>query len=151
MAPKLTLENTALSAWVQEIVELCEPSAVHVCDGSEEERQALVRGMLATGTLLALNPHKRQNSYLCRSDPRDVARVESRTFICSEREADAGPKNHWQEPGAMKARLRALFRGSMRGRTLYVVPFSMARSGRRARGSVSSSPIRRTSRSACAS
>ena len=125
MARKLSLENTALSAWVQEIAELCEPSALHVCDGSEEERQALVAGMLASGTLIELNQQKRPNSYLCRSDPRDVARVESRTFICSEREADAGPTNHWREPGAMKTRLRELFRGSMRGRTLYVVPFSM--------------------------
>ncbi len=109
MALNLSLENAALAAWVQEIVELCAPSSVHVCDGSEEERQTLVADMLAAGTLLALNPEKRPNSYLCRSDPRDVARVESRTFICSEHEVDAGPTNHWQEPGAMKARLRALF------------------------------------------
>ena len=125
MARNVSFENAALSAWIQEIVELCEPSAVHVCDGSEEERQALVAGMLASGTLIELNQKKRPNSYLCRSDPRDVARVESRTFICSEREADAGPTNHWREPRAMKARLGELFRGSMRGRTLYVVPFSM--------------------------
>jgi phosphoenolpyruvate carboxykinase (GTP) len=125
MAPNLSLENTALSAWVREIAELCEPSALHVCDGSEEERQALVEGMLASGTLIELNQKKRPNSYLCRSDPRDVARVESRTFICSRRAEDAGPTNHWREPGAMKTRLRESFRGSMRGRTLYIVPFSM--------------------------
>ena len=117
--------NVALDAWLKEIASLCEPASIHVCDGSESERESLVDRLLASGTLLPLNPQKRPNSYLCRSDPRDVARVESRTFICSRLESDAGPTNHWQDPERMKAELTARFRGSMRGRTLYVVPFSM--------------------------
>jgi phosphoenolpyruvate carboxykinase (GTP) len=117
--------NSALDAWVREIAELCEPSALELCDGSDEERSVLVERMLAAGTLIALNPQKRPNSYLCRSDPRDVARVESRTFVCSRLEADAGPTNRWKAPDVMKAELVELFRGSMRGRILYVVPFSM--------------------------
>ncbi|HEV8547842.1 MAG TPA: phosphoenolpyruvate carboxykinase (GTP) [Polyangiaceae bacterium] len=117
--------NAGLDAWVQEVAELCEPSAIHVCDGSEAERRTLVERLLASGTLLPLNPAKRPNSYLCRSDPRDVARVEGRTFVCWRNEADAGPTNNWAEPESMKAELLRLFRGSMRGRTLYVVPFSM--------------------------
>jgi phosphoenolpyruvate carboxykinase (GTP) len=125
MKRNVSTGNAALDAWVQEIAELCEPSAIRLCDGSEGERRDLIEGMLASATLIALNPEKRPNSFLCRSDPRDVARVESRTFVCSEREADAGPTNHWKAPGAMKAQLLQLFRGSMRGRTLYVVPFSM--------------------------
>ncbi|HYQ04689.1 MAG TPA: phosphoenolpyruvate carboxykinase (GTP) [Polyangiaceae bacterium] len=117
--------NAALDAWVAEINALCEAAKVHVCDGSAEERAQLIDSMIAAGTLLPLNPVKRPSSYLCRSDPRDVARVESRTFICSERESDAGPSNHWRAPAAMKAELLPLLRGAMRGRTLYVIPFSM--------------------------
>ena len=117
--------NAALAAWIDEINALCEAASVHVCDGSAEERKQLIDGMLKSGTLLALDPEKRPNSYLCRSDPRDVARVESRTFICSEHERDAGPTNYWRAPEAMKAELLPLLRGAMRGRTLYVIPFSM--------------------------
>ena len=117
--------NLALDAWVREVVELCKPAAVHLCDGSEGERQSLIAEMLASGTLIALNPEKRPNSYLCRSDPRDVARVESRTFVCSRERADAGPTNNWQDPHVMKAELLRLLHGAMRGRTLYVIPFSM--------------------------
>ncbi|HET7539947.1 MAG TPA: phosphoenolpyruvate carboxykinase (GTP) [Polyangiaceae bacterium] len=117
--------NAALNDWIDEIVALCQPASVHVCDGSELERRQLLGAMVASGTLLALDPEKRPNSFLCRSDPRDVARVESRTFICSEREADAGPTNHWRAPAELKAQLLPLLRGSMRGRTLYVIPFSM--------------------------
>ena len=117
--------NAALDAWIDEIATLCEPSSVHVCDGSDRERKRLLDAMLESGTFLALNPEKRPNSYLCRSDPRDVARVESRTFICSQQEADAGPTNHWRGPAEMKAELLPLLRGAMRGRTLYVIPFSM--------------------------
>ncbi|HEY3255892.1 MAG TPA: phosphoenolpyruvate carboxykinase, partial [Polyangiaceae bacterium] len=117
--------NAALDAWIDEITALCEPASIHVCDGSDLERKRLLDAMLESGTLLALNPKKRPNSYLCRSDPRDVARVESRTFICSERASDAGPTNHWRAPEAIKAELLPLLRGAMRGRTLYVIPFSM--------------------------
>jgi phosphoenolpyruvate carboxykinase (GTP) len=125
MFDRTLISNPTLDAWVEEIRELCEPAAVHLCDGSEAERDDLVRQMLASGTLIALDPSKRPNSYLCRSDPRDVARVEDRTFICSRTQGDAGPTNHWVAPDAMKATLAGLFRGAMRGRTLYVIPFSM--------------------------
>ena len=118
-------DNAALNAWILEIATLCAPASIHVCDGSEAERVRLIAQMSATGTLIALDPQKRPNSYLCRSDPRDVARVESRTFICSQRRGDAGPSNNWVDPDTMKSTLTAHFRGSMRGRTLYVVPFSM--------------------------
>ena len=96
--------NTALDAWINEIIALCEASSVYVCDGSDQERKRLLDRMLESGTLLALNPEKRPNSYLCRSDPRDVARVESRTFICSQQQADAGPTNHWRAPEAARVR-----------------------------------------------
>jgi phosphoenolpyruvate carboxykinase (GTP) len=125
MSDRNWTNNAAVDQWVSEIAALCEPATVHVCDGSEAERTSLLRDMLACGTLIALDPQKRPNSYLCRSDPRDVARVESRTFICSELSSDAGPTNNWRAPGEMKSALLGHFRGSMRGRTLYVVPFSM--------------------------
>jgi phosphoenolpyruvate carboxykinase (GTP) len=117
--------NEALDAWISTVAKICAPAGVHLCDGSDAERSRLLEEMLANGTLIALNSEKRPNSYLCRSDPRDVARVESRTFICSRTEDDAGPTNHWVAPEVMKATLVEYFRGSMRGRTLYVMPFSM--------------------------
>src|SRR5450432_2384377 len=117
--------NQSLLAWVTEVTELCDPQAVRWCDGSEEESQVLIREMLELGTLIKLNPTKRPRSYLSRSDPRDVARVESRTFICSRSKNDAGPTNNWLDPTQMKVRMGALYRGCMRGRTLYVLPFSM--------------------------
>jgi phosphoenolpyruvate carboxykinase (GTP) len=118
-------ENQAVHAWVESLARLCQPSAVHWCDGSDAENAALIKEMLAQGTLIKLDPAKRPRSYLCRSDARDVARVESRTFICSKNKNDAGPTNNWVAPDQMKARMSALYAGSMRGRTMYVVPFSM--------------------------
>jgi phosphoenolpyruvate carboxykinase (GTP) len=118
-------ENQRLLAWIDDMVELCEPDSVHWCDGSDAEFDMLCKQLVDSGTLVQLSPTKRPGSYWAHSDPQDVARVEDRTFICSEREVDAGPTNNWRDPAEMRATLERLFRGCMHGRTMYVVPFSM--------------------------
>jgi len=118
-------KNKRLLAWVQEVAELTTPDRIEWCDGSNAEWDRLTQELVASGTLTPLNSEKRPNSFLARSHPSDVARVEDRTYICSVKEEDAGPTNNWMEPSEMKTILRSTFKGCMRGRTMYIVPFSM--------------------------
>jgi phosphoenolpyruvate carboxykinase (GTP) len=119
------MQYQKLEQWVQEITALCQPHSVHYCDGSLQEYDQLSQKMVEQGTFIPLNPKLRPHSFLCRSNPQDVARVEDRTFICSATAEQAGPTNNWRDPIEMKKLLKSLFKGCMRGRILYVIPFSM--------------------------
>ncbi|HEY2810721.1 MAG TPA: phosphoenolpyruvate carboxykinase (GTP) [Rhabdochlamydiaceae bacterium] len=118
-------KNQRLTAWIEEAIALCQPDKLHLCTGSEEEYSTLTQQLVEKNLFIPLNAHLRPNSFLCRSSINDVARVEEATFICSPSQADAGPTNNWKEPNEMLALLKTKFSGAMRGRTLYVIPFSM--------------------------
>ena len=126
-----TTSNDRLERWVDEWAAILQPDSVHWCDGTAEEYDRLAGELVESGTFTQLADAKRPNSYWAHSDPADVARVEDRTFICSATAEQAGPNNNWREPDAMRAEMRGLYDGAMRGRTMYVVPFSMGPLGSR--------------------
>src|SRR3954469_20772953 len=134
--------NKHLIRWVEKMADLAKPASIHWVDGSDEENEFLCNQMVAAGTFVRLNEQLWPNCYLARSDASDVARVEDRTFICSLAKENAGPTNNWVNPFEMRRKLKTLFRGSMRGRTMFVLPFSMVRSIHRYRRLGWSLPIR---------
>jgi len=121
----MTTTNQKLLDWVQEMADMCQPDKIHWCDGSQEENDRLLEEMVESGAATKLNQEKRPGCYLFNSDPSDVARVENRTFIASEKEEDAGPTNNWIDPNELKGKMKELYKGCMKGRTMYVIPFSM--------------------------
>ena len=120
-----SIKNAGLLAWVKEVAALCEPDSVCLCDGSQEEYDRMIRITVDAGLATPLNPEKKPGCYLFRSHPSDVARAEKRTFIACKNPEDAGPTNNWIDPGELKAAMTELYRGCMKGRTMYVIPFSM--------------------------
>lgn len=125
IAKSYDVKHTDLVKWINEVAAQCKPDSIRWCDGSQQEYNDLCALLVKKGTFIQLNPEKRPNSFACFSDPSDVARVEDRTFICSRRREDAGPTNNWVEPKEMKQTLNPLLDGCMKGRTMYVIPFSM--------------------------
>lgn len=124
-SPNQSTDKTShkpLLNWVSKMVSLCEPDSVYWCDGSQAEADSLFEQMIGSGMCIRLNEAKRPNSYLFRSDPKDVARVESRTYICSQNRDGAGPTNNWEDPKIMRRKLKKLFKGCMKGRKMYVIP-----------------------------
>jgi phosphoenolpyruvate carboxykinase (GTP) len=119
------LKNKKLKAWIEDVAALCLPDAIEICDGSQQEYDRLCSQMVQSGTFLKLNDDKRPGSYICFSDPGDVARVEDRTYICSKNREDAGPNNNWRDPDETRSLLKGLYKGCMQGRTMYVIPFCM--------------------------
>ncbi len=117
--------NKKLQEWVNEVAEMCQPKEIYWCDGSKEEYERLIQEAVDTGAAIPLNPEKRPGCYLFRSHPSDVARVEERTFIASRKQEDAGPTNNWIDPDELKKTMTKLYTGCMKGRTMYVIPYSM--------------------------
>jgi phosphoenolpyruvate carboxykinase (GTP) len=125
MGGLLKMVNKKLQEWIEDVARMCQPDQIYWCDGSQEENDRLFQEMVNSGMATPLNPRKRPGCYLFRSHPSDVARVENRTFIASKKQEDAGPTNNWIDPVELKKTMTELYTGSMKGRTMYVIPFSM--------------------------